>query len=84
MMEFFTSVTGIVILLGIVVLALMSFRLVPSIFKKDSIKKAMQIAVSIIVLASALYVILSQKYTPDVQKWAFGAVGLVVGYWLPS
>lgn len=42
----------------------------------------MPVVVSIAVLASALWVILLGKYTADAQKWAFGAVGLIVGFWL--
>lgn len=41
-----------------------------------------KIAVSTIVLAASLYVILSQKFPDDYNKWAFGMTGLVVGYWL--
>lgn len=42
----------------------------------------MQIFISVGLLAAALYVILSKKYDADVQKWAFGVVGTIVGYWL--
>jgi len=42
----------------------------------------MQILISIGLLVAALYVILSKKYDGDVQKWAFGVVGTIVGYWL--
>lgn len=45
---------------------------------------AMQVAISIAVLLSALYVILSDKYSSDTEKWAYGAIGTLVGYWLPS
>jgi len=42
----------------------------------------MQIFISVGLLATALYVILSKKYDADVQKWAFGVIGTIVGYWL--
>ncbi len=42
----------------------------------------MRIAVSAAVLAAALYVILSKQYNPEDLKWAYAAVGTVVGYWL--
>lgn len=42
----------------------------------------MPVVVSIAVLASALWVILQKDYSVDAQKWAFGAVGLIVGFWL--
>ncbi len=41
----------------------------------------MRVAVSLIILASALFLILSRHYDSDQQKWAFGVVGIVLGYW---
>ena len=40
-----------------------------------------RIGVSVIVLAIAAIIILSKAYPDDDLKWAFGAVGLVFGYW---
>lgn len=37
--------------------------------------------VSAVVLAIAGIIILSKAYPSDDVKWAFGAVGLVFGYW---
>lgn len=34
-----------------------------------------------IMLIAALWVILSNKYKDDTQKWAFGVVGTVLGFW---
>ena len=48
----------------------------------NRIKLYVKIVVSAIVLAASLYVILSQKFPDDYNKWAFGMTGLVVGYWL--
>ncbi|MBM3135414.1 MAG: hypothetical protein FJZ89_09085 [Chloroflexi bacterium] len=42
----------------------------------------MAVGISIVVLGAGLYVILSKQYSDDVQRWAFGAIGMVVGYWL--
>jgi len=42
----------------------------------------MPVFVSIVVLLSGLYIILSKNYEPAEQKWAFGIVGTIVGYWL--
>ena len=42
----------------------------------------MEILVSLIVIGSALWVILSGHYSNDTQKWAFGAIGTVVGRWI--
>lgn len=42
----------------------------------------MPIVISLLVLLSALYVILSNTIYQDAQqKWAFGAVGTILGYW---
>jgi hypothetical protein len=48
----------------------------------NRINLCVKIVVSAIVLAASLYVILSQKFPDDYNKWAFGMTGLVVGYWL--
>ena len=42
----------------------------------------MQMAVSLIVLAAALYVVLSDNYSEGTSKWAYGMVGAVFGYWI--
>jgi hypothetical protein len=34
------------------------------------------------VLGVALFVIVSNLYPSDYNKWAFGVVGVVLGYWL--
>jgi hypothetical protein len=48
----------------------------------NHIKLYVKIAISAIMLAVSLYVMLSQKFPNDYNKWAFGMIGLVVGYWL--
>jgi hypothetical protein len=40
------------------------------------------IIVSLIALLSALYVILSKKYPPKVEQWAYGTIGMILGFWL--
>src|SRR5258708_38773413 len=43
----------------------------------------MPAVISLLVLLSALYIILSNDGFGDAQqKWAFGAVGTILGYWL--
>lgn len=39
-------------------------------------------AVSLIILAVGLFIILSNSYPDAHVKWAFSTVGLVLGYWL--
>jgi uncharacterized membrane protein SirB2 len=42
----------------------------------------MPVLVSIVLLISALFVILSKKYAPADRHWAYGSIGTIVGYWL--
>ena len=44
----------------------------------------MPVAIHLLVLLSALYVILHPTVYIEAQKWAFGAVGTVIGSWLPK
>jgi hypothetical protein len=48
----------------------------------EDVRLIMMVIVSLLVLAGALYVILWGGYPDGTQKWAFGAVGTVVGFWL--
>src|SRR5580700_10535512 len=41
-----------------------------------------RVIISTIALGSGLYVILVGTYPDATIKWAFGIVGLVIGYWL--
>jgi hypothetical protein len=44
----------------------------------------MPLVISIALLGASLWVILSKNYEADTEKWAFGCVGTIVGYWLPQ
>jgi hypothetical protein len=46
------------------------------------VKTVMMIVVSTLVLGSSLYVILSQKYQGESEKWAYGVIGTILGFWL--
>ena len=46
------------------------------------IKLAVQVAVTLTMLASSMYIILSGTYDDSYTKWAFGTAGAVFGYWL--
>ena len=37
---------------------------------------------SVVILGVCFFVILTNSYPDATMKWAFGLVGLVVGYWL--
>ncbi len=41
-----------------------------------------RVTISLIVLVAALFVVLSASYDDSFNKWAFGIIGVVVGYWL--
>lgn len=45
------------------------------------VRVAMMVLVSFVVLASSLYTILSGTYPDATQKWAYGSVGTVLGFW---
>ena len=53
--------------------------------KRPDVLNSLQIgaaAVTLPVLCSALYVIVSPKYGDADKKWAYGAVGTLLGFWL--
>lgn len=51
--------------------------------KVRATREFMPIVISLVVLLSAVFVILSGRGYPDAQqKWAFGVVGTILGYWL--
>ena len=84
MKAFFTSLPGIVSIVGLILLVVPILNLGGAAAIGGDTRTTMQVFISLIVLAAALFVILSKKYESDTQKWAFGIVGTVVGYWLPS
>ena len=42
----------------------------------------MPLLISVVLLGAALWVILARRYGDATQKWAFGAAGSILGYWL--
>jgi hypothetical protein len=48
----------------------------------EQIKVFMPVIVTVVVLLLSLIVILSSRYSDTDRKWAFGAIGTIVGYWL--
>lgn len=40
------------------------------------------IVITLVVLFSGLYIILFRSDNVESQKWAFGAVGTIIGFWL--
>jgi hypothetical protein len=42
----------------------------------------MQVVVTIIFSAAALFAIFSKRFQPAEKNWAYGAVAVILGYWL--
>jgi hypothetical protein len=42
----------------------------------------MQIIISLVLLGATLFIILAKKYQPKDKHWAYGTLGMVVGFWL--
>ena len=47
-----------------------------------NLKSFMMGFISVALIGSSLYVILSGKYDEGTQKWAFGTIGSMIGFWL--
>jgi hypothetical protein len=86
MTTFFKSPAGITTSIGVLLLVVpaLSYLVGSTGLTGVDLRGRMQVIVSLIVLICSLYIILSKKYEVDAQKWAFGAIGTVLGYWLPS
>jgi hypothetical protein len=41
-----------------------------------------QLMVTLVFSAAALYTVLSKNYRPTDRHWAYGALGTILGYWL--
>jgi hypothetical protein len=42
----------------------------------------MQVVVTIIFAAAALFAIFAKRFKPADKNWAYGAIGSILGYWL--
>lgn len=50
----------------------------------EHIDELMPAFISVVVLLSSIYVILSANYGEAQNKWALGSIGMILGYWLRS
>jgi O-antigen/teichoic acid export membrane protein len=88
MPAFFLSAPGIIATLGIagLVAQAVADRRAGGVgrFGKSASPTArvMQVGLSLVVVSAALYVILFKPEAPEDHKWAYGAVALVLGFWL--
>jgi hypothetical protein len=85
MADFFLSVPGLLSTAGVGALILLRSDGRPpqaGVRGEGTARLAMQIAISAVILGAGLWVILSGRYTADAGRWASGAIGTVMGYWL--
>ena len=86
---FLSSPPGIAAALGLAALvihALATRKSGPGVLRMAPTSRTfiVQVVLSGVVLAAALYIILSQGYPADTEKWAAGTIGLILGFWLKS
>jgi hypothetical protein len=49
-------------------------------YTSENRKQVIQVVISLAILASSLYIVLSNRYTPQDKYWALGAVGTILGF----
>jgi hypothetical protein len=54
----------------------------PASFALQDVAALMPGIVTLVLLAAALWVILSRRYSTTDRHWAYGAIGLIAGFWL--
>jgi len=51
-------------------------------FPRPLAEFAMRAGLTVAVLAAGLYIILSRQFSAESEKWAYGAIGALLGFWL--
>ena len=84
MADFFLSAPGLLATAGVGALILLRSTGAGARARRaeERRRSAVQVAISAVVLGAGLWVILSGHYTTDSDRWASGAIGTVMGYWL--
>ena len=84
MADFFLSAPGLLATAGVGALILLrGTRPRPAVSRGEtSTRLVMQVAISIVILGAGLRVMLDGHSGADAQRWASGAIGTVMGYWL--
>jgi hypothetical protein len=49
--------------------------------RSHSLRNTMMALMTVILLGASLAVILLERYSDDAEKWAFGTIGTLVGFW---
>lgn len=91
MRNYITSLPGVITLAGLLILVigrLTQLGARPGFppFAPDASPPVLltQIGITMIVLVASLYIVLADRYPTDTEKWAFGTIGLLIGYWMPA
>jgi hypothetical protein len=53
-------------------------------FSVLNFRLVMQVIVTLLLLPATLFIILSKRYAPKDQHWAYTTVGLIIGFWLKA
>ena len=83
-LQFISSPAGIITLAGLITLSDIGLK---RYFMRGLVdartNTTIRVLISIAILGSSLYMLLSSRYDDEVQKWASGSIGIIVGVWLP-
>ena len=60
----------------------MAMRRRKKVVAESLVRRRMQVALSLLVVLVALYLVLFRAADTEAQKWAFGIIGIVLGFWL--
>jgi hypothetical protein len=74
----------VIIAVAMILLWLVPNDYIPHIFSDSEIttREVVQIGLSLLLLLTALYIIVSDGFDGDRTKWAIAVVGTLTGYWL--
>jgi hypothetical protein len=51
-------------------------------YDQPPLQPIVQLIVTTALLCASLFVIFSNRYTPSDRHWAYGTIGMLVGFWL--
>lgn len=50
--------------------------------ERQTTRKGIQMLLTLALMAAAFFIIVSKRYDLKDKRWAYGIVGMIVGYWL--
>ena len=87
--SFFGGVVGLLVLASISIPVadqsephIFEFAAAHTEVSRDQVRLIMQVVVSLVFMGAVLFVILSKRYKKEDQNWAYGTLGLIIGFWL--